>query len=216
MQLFWVYQWFAWSCLWETIATSCENSIILMTSKGAVSSSANSTNFDGNRVLVVVIGISFFEKRRWGEARWNPWKVLHWKDANCWTWLGLGSKKASIRGFSRSKCYIRFFPCDCRKRCLKVTNSQRLPRHFRVILTIPWPPDLAWNQRVGIATSCSCGNSEGSHLSRLDLLCPNLWISNHRICIIKVVGLSKRERYWYRNYQPIVRWWLTKISALLF
>lgn len=104
MQLFWVYQWFAWSCLWETIATSCENSIILMTSKGAGSSSANSTDFDGNRVLVVVIGISFFEKRRWGEGRWNPWKVLHWKDTNCWTWLGLGSKQGSIRGFSRSKC----------------------------------------------------------------------------------------------------------------
>lgn len=205
MQLFWVYQWFAWSCLWETIATSCENSIILMTSKGAGSSSANSTNFDGNRVLVVVIGISFFEKRRWGEGRWNPWKVLHWKDTNCWTWLGLGSKKVPSEVFQGRSATSGFFLVTVVK---SVSKS-------RIHNAIPWPPDLAWNQRVGIATSCSCGNSEGSHLSRLAVPL-DLWISNHRICIIKVVGLSKRERYWYRNYQPIVRWWLTKISALLF
>ena len=53
-----------------------------------------------------------------------------------WAWI---QKRFHQRFFKVEVLDIRFFPCDCRKKCLKVTNSQRLPRHFRVILTIPWP-----------------------------------------------------------------------------
>ncbi len=75
--------------------------------------------------------------RRGAEGKgpwWNPWKVPtagKIPTASNMAWI---QKKFRHQFFFKVEVISQFFPCDCDKVCLKVMNSQHLPRHFRVFL----------------------------------------------------------------------------------